>query len=83
MVTVGLVGQEHGDYEVVGHLSAYRMACFRKSSDEIRLSISQYSLHSFSFLLVFSPRKSEFSLYTSSLPFGCPFWIFLLSIPFS
>ena len=73
MVPVGRTGQEHGEYEVVGHLPDYRMTCFRKLSDEIRLSSSQYSL-------VFSRRKFEFSLSVPSLPFGGPFCIFLISM---
>jgi hypothetical protein len=35
IVEVGWAGQEHGEYEVVGHLPGYRMASFRKLSDEI------------------------------------------------
>ena len=35
MVAVGWEWQEQGGYEVVGHLPDYRMACFRKFSDEI------------------------------------------------
>jgi hypothetical protein len=35
MVAVWWVGQDHGEYEVVGHLPDYRIACFRKLSDEI------------------------------------------------
>ena len=35
MVAVGWAWQEQGGYEVVGHLPDYRMACFRKLSDEI------------------------------------------------
>ena len=41
---VGWSGQEHGEYEVVGHLPVYRMTCFRKLSDEIWLSSSENSL---------------------------------------
>ena len=41
---VGWTGQEHGEYEVVGHLPVYRMTCFRKLSDEIWLSSSENSL---------------------------------------
>ena len=63
MVAVGWTGQEPREYEVVGHFSGYRMTCFRKLSDEIRLSSSPYSLCFFPCLFVVSSRKSEF-LYT-------------------
>ena len=42
MAAVRWAGLEHGEYEVVGLLPGYKMACFRKLSDEIRLSSSQY-----------------------------------------
>ena len=38
------MGQENGEYGVVGHLPDYRMTYFRKLSDEIRLSSSENSL---------------------------------------
>ena len=44
MVAVGWAWQEQGGYEVVGNLPDYKMGCFRKLSDEISLSSSQYSL---------------------------------------
>ena len=57
MVTVGWVGQEYGEYEVVGYLPDYRMTCCRKLSDEIWLSRSENSSCFCDFLLVYSPRK--------------------------
>ena len=60
MVEVGWSGQEDGEYEVLGNLPDYRMTSFRKLSDEIRLSNSQYSFCFFPFLLVFSPREIFF-----------------------
>ena len=79
MVAVGWAWQEEEGYEVVGHVTGYPTACFRKLSDEIRGSSWQYSLCFSPRLLVFFLRKSEFSLYTPSLPFGGSFLIFLLS----
>ena len=34
IVAVGWVGQEHGEYEVVGHLAGYRMAVVRRNLAE-------------------------------------------------
>jgi hypothetical protein len=45
MVEVGWVGQEQERYVVVSQLSDYWMTWFRKLSDEIWLSRSQYFIH--------------------------------------
>ena len=57
MVQVGWVGQEQGEYEVVGNLKRSR-----KVSDVMRGSNKQYSFCFFPRLLVLFLRKSEFCL---------------------
>ena len=81
LVSVGWVGQDQERYEVVGHLPGYWMTCFRKLSDEIRLSSSQYTLCFFPTYfnsLVFFLKKSEFSLRTLPLPVGGFFFNFTI-----
>ena len=64
------------------HVVVFLTAYFRKLSDEIRGSSRSYSFCFFPSLLVFFLRKSEFSLYTLSLPFGGLFFGFFHSLDF-
>ena len=55
MVAVGLELQEQGRCVLVGQGAGHKMACFRKLSDEIRLSSSEYSLCLFSLPIALFP----------------------------